>query len=182
MKNEFMARAMTQIDYALIEEADEVPSHKGLSPELLNKLTRFGGMAACMLLVVGALLLGTLRSPEILLYGEEITQSARMINEYLPRAVTYSVSPAEIAAQTIPMELEFKRSTVLTVTDGEMIVLDNKGDVIYQGDEYVAKGSVSLCLSLSEGAQRCVIATDRGYKIVLNMDAESGLWYVNIEK
>lgn len=182
MKNERLARAMTQIDYALIEEADEMPKSKILRPELLNKLSRYGGMAACMLLVVGALLIGTMRTPEILLYGEEITTEARMVNEYIPRAVTYSVEPREIESQSIPMELEFKKSTRLTLDDGEMVVVGAQGEVLYRGGDYVAKGETSLCLSLPEGAEHCVISTDRGYKIVLNMDRESGLWYVNIEK
>ena len=182
MKNERLARAMTQIDYALIEEADEMPKRKTMSPERLNKIARYGGMAACMLLVVGALLLGTIRSPELLLYGEEVTTEARMINEYIPRSVTYSVSPAEATPSIIPLELEFKRSTSLATDTCDMIVLDNAGDVIYQGGEYVADGETSLCISLPEGADNCIIATDRGYKIVLNMDHESGLWYVNIEK
>ena len=183
MKNELMARAMSHIDNALIEEANESPSRsRVINPDLLSKLTRYGSMAACMMLVVGAVLLGTLRGPEVLLYGEEVTTEARMINEYIPRSVTYSVSPAEATPSIIPLELEFKRSTHLTSEACEMIVLDNAGDVIYQGGEYVADGETSLCLSLPEGADNCIIATDRGYKIVLNMDHESGLWYVNIEK
>jgi hypothetical protein len=183
MKNELMARAMSHIDNALIEEANESPSRsRVINPDLLSKLTRYGSMAACMMLVLGAVLLGTLRGPEVLLYGEEVTAEARMINEYIPRAVTYSVSPAEASPSIIPMELEFKRSTRLTSEACEMIVLDNSGEVIYQGNEYLAEGETSLCLSLPDGADSCVIATDRGYKIVLNKDLESGLWYVNIEK
>ena len=182
MKNELMARAMTQIDYALIEEADEMPDRKSLAPSFMKNLTRYGGMAACMLLVVSALLLGSLRSPEVTLFGDEITKDARTINEYIPRAVTYSVSPAEIVPRTIPMELDFKRSTRLTVEEGEMVILDDSGDVLYSGTEYFAKGETSLCLSLPESTQRCVIVTDRGYNIVLNQDPTSGLWYVNIEK
>lgn len=182
MKNELMARAMSHIDNALIEEAEEMPKRNVLAPELLGKLTRYGGMAACMMLVIGAVLLGTLRGPEVLLYGEEVTTEARMVNEYIPRSVTYSVSPAEATPSIIPLELEFKRSTSLATDTCEMIVLDNSGDVIYQGGEYVADGKTSLCLSLPEGTDNCIIATDRGYKIVLNMDEESGLWYVNIEK
>jgi hypothetical protein len=182
MKNELMARAMSHIDNALIEEAEAMPKRNVMTSEFLGKLTRYGGMAACMMLVVGAVLLGTLRGPEVLLYGEEVTTEARMINEYIPRSVTYSVSPAEAIPSIIPLELEFKRSTSLATDTCEMIVLDNAGDVIYQGGEYVADGETSLCLSLSEGTDNCIIATDRGYKIVLNMDHESGLWYVNIEK
>ena len=182
MKNERLARAMTQIDYALIEEAEEMPKRKTISPERLNKIARYGGMAACMLLVVGALLLGTIRSPELLLYGEEITSEARLINEYMPRSVAYWASPADSMSQTIPLELEFKRSTTLTVSGGEMVVLDENGEVVYSGTEYLAKGNVSLCIALPDGSEGCTVVTDRGYKIVLNMDAKSGLWYVNIEK
>ena len=183
MKNELMARAMSHIDNALIEEANESPSHgRVITPELLAKFTRYGSMAACMMLVVGAVLLVALRGPDVLLYGEEITTEARMINEFIPRSVTYYASPAEVAPQIIPMELEFKKNTRLAADGCEMIVLDNSGDVIYQGGEYAAQGKISLCLSVPDEADSCVVATDRGYKIVLNKDLESGLWYVNIEK
>ena len=183
MKNELMARAMSHIDNALIEEANESPSHsRVITPELFSKLTKYGSMAACMLLVVGALLIGSMRGPQMLLYGEGITETPRMINEYLPRSVMYSVSPNDISYQTIPMELEFKRNTTLSLSSGEMIVLNDRGEEIYRGTEYSVRGNLSLCLSLSDSEQSCVIATDRGYNIVLNQDDESGFWYVNIEK
>ena len=182
MKNEHVARAITQIDYKLIEEANETPSRKGLNGDLLGKLMRYGSVAACLLVVVGAFMLSSLRGPGVLLYGEEITADGRVINEYLPRAISYSVSPAEIATHTIPMELDFKRTTELTVDFGELIVIDGEGNEVHRGKEYRAVGETSLCLSLPESTQRCVIVTDRGYNIVLNQDPTSGLWYVNIEK
>ena len=97
-----MARAMTEIDLALIEEAEEMPKAKILTPDLLSKLTRYGSLAACLVLVFGALLVGRLGAPELLLYGEEVTGEARMVTEFIPRAVTYSVDPAQIAQENIP--------------------------------------------------------------------------------
>ena len=182
MKNELMARAMTEIDLALIEEAEEMPKAKILTPDLLSKLTRYGSLAACLVLVFGALLVGRLSAPELLLYGEEVTGEARMVTEFIPRAVTYSVDPAQIAQENIPLELDFKRETHLTLECGEMVVLDSEGNEIYCGTEYSATGETSLCLSVPESETNCVIATDRGYNIVLSKDTDSGIWYVNIEK
>ena len=58
MKNEFMARAMTEIDDALIAEADEIPakSSKITARGLMRQVYRWGSIAACALLVVGILL------------------------------------------------------------------------------------------------------------------------------
>ncbi len=178
-----MARAITQIDQALIEEADEMPSRRKLiSPQLLTGLTRYGSIAACLVLLVGAVLLGNMRGPNTLLYGEEITEQPRMITEYIPRSIAYSLEPVAITEVSLPLELEFSRKTHLTASIGELIVIDGDGNVTHRGTEFAANGEVSLCLSLPEGTQSCVIETDRDYNIVLELDGESGLWYVKIDK
>jgi hypothetical protein len=63
-----------------------------------------------------------------------------------------------------------------------MIVLDENGDTLCDGTEYLASGSVSLIVTLPGDAEKCIIETDRGYNIVLTQDGESHIWYVNIEK
>ena len=62
------------------------------------------------------------------------------------------------------------------------IVLDSNGNAVFNGTSYEAKGHLSMCLQLNADATECRIETNRGYNIVLKQDAESGLWYVNIEK
>ena len=174
---------MTQIDTALIEEANEMPSRKELiSPSLLKGLYRYGSLAACLVLLVGAVLLGSMRGPNALLYGEEITEEPKMISEFIPRSIAYSLEPELITEFSLPLELEFSRSTRLTPDVGELIVIDDDGEVVYRGGRYVCRGKASLCLSLPEGTERCVIETDRDYNIVLELDALSGFWYVKIDK
>ena len=63
-----------------------------------------------------------------------------------------------------------------------MLVLDKNGDTLYEGNEFVASGSVSLIVTLPGTVEEAVINTSRGYNIVLTRNSESGIWYVNIEK
>ena len=184
MKNEFMARAMTEIDEALIAEADEMPakSSKITARTLMRHVYRFGAVAACALLVVGILLAGNIGGQDVLLYGESIADSPRTVNEYIPRSVAYVVDTIEIENINLPLELEFRKETKLTLTEGSMIVLDESGNTVYEGREYLASGKTSICLILPGDVGECVIETSRGNNIVLTRDAESGIWYVYIEK
>jgi hypothetical protein len=100
----------------------------------------------------------------------------------MPLAMAHYVETVRVADLSLPLELEFKKQTTLTLTEGSLLVLDKNGETLYEGGEYVANGSVSLILTLPGDSERCLIKTDRGYNIVLTREAESGIWYVNIEK
>ena len=177
MKNEILAQAMTHIDDALIAEADERPAKgsKITSRSLMRKIYRFGAVAACALLAVGVLLAGNLGGHDVLLYGESIEDSPRTVYEYMPLAIVMENS-------SIPLELEFKKETKLTLTSGSMIVLDENGNTICEGNEYVANGKVAIIITVPSDTEECIIETDRSYNIVLRSDSNSGVWYVNIEK
>ena len=184
MKNEFMARAMSHIDYALIEEANEAPVRRAkvLTPGAVRTIVRYGSMAACAVLVVGMMMMWQLSSGGVLLYGESVSDSPRTITEYMPRAVTHLVDPALITEVSLPLELEFKKETTLTLAEGTMSVIDKDGNTVYTGNSYKAKGAVSICVQLPPDATEGVIMTDRGYDIVLTKEDETGVWLVNIEK
>lgn len=177
MKNEILAQAMTNIDDALIAEADERPAKgsKITSRTLMRNIYRRVAVAACAILAVGVLLAGNLGGQDVLLYGESIEDSPRTVYEYMPLAII-------IENSNIPLELEFKKETKLTLTTGSMIVLDEKGNTLYEGNEYVAAGKVALILTVPSDTEECIIETDRSYNIVLSPDSTSGVWYVNIEK
>ena len=179
-----MARAMTEIDEALIAEADEIPakSSKITARTLMRHVYRFGAVAACALLVVGILLVSNIGTQDVLLYGESIADSPRTVSEYMPLSIARIVETAEIEDVKLPLELEFKKETKLTLTEGSMIILDSEGNTAYEGTEYTVSGSVSIILTLSGNLTECVIGTNRGYNIVLTQDGESHIWYVNIEK
>ncbi len=184
MKNEFMASAITKIDSRLIEEADIYQAKRGsiLTPSFVRNLYRYGGLAACLMLIVGAVILAGIRGDSVLLYGESITSEARMINEYIPRSLSYSLEPQAITEVSLPLELEFSRSTRLTLDCGEMVVIDSDGNEIYRGKEYTANGKASICVILPTDTVSANIYTSRNYNIVLKQDADSEFWYVNIDK
>ncbi len=184
MKNEFMARAMSHIDDALIEEANETPVRRAkiLTPKVMKNITRFGSIAACIMLVIGIMIVGNRRGSQVLLYGESVSDSPRTITEYMPRAVTHLVDPALITEVSLPLELEFKKETTITLSEGTITVLDKNGNTVYEGSSYTAKGSVSICVQLPPNATEGVIMTDRGYDILLTKEEETGFWLVNVKK
>lgn len=184
MKNELLARAMTNIDDELIEQANEMPTRqaKVLRPNFVRNITRWGSIAACVAVMIAIVIATRMSGDDVRLYGESITDAPRTITEFMPRSVTHSVDPISLTAVSLPLELEFDKSTTLTLTEGSMEVLDQNGDTLYSGEKYTAHGSVSMCITLPPYATQCKITTDRGYNIVLEQDGESGLWYVSIEK
>ncbi len=180
MKNELLARAMTEIDVALIAEADERPAKKGFTQiTLVKNIYRWGSVAACAMIMVGIFAFGIFGRNDVLLYGESIADSPRTVSEYMPRAVAHMIDTIDVE---IPLELDFGRKTALTVAGGEMTVLDKNGNTLYEGKNYTAKGKVSICISLPNDASECIIETDRDYNIVLTRDEISGSWCVNIQK
>ena len=184
MKNEFMARAMTEIDEVLIAEADEMPvrSSKITARTLARQVYRWGSIAACAILVVAVLIAGNIGGQDVLLYGESIADSPRTVGEYMPRSIAHIVETVEIEDVSLPLELEFKKETKLTLTEGSMLVLDSNGNTVYEGTEYTVSASVSIILTIPGDLSECIIETNRGYNIVLTQDGESHIWYVNIEK
>ena len=185
MKNEKMAQAMSFIDYALIEEANEVPAKKQtriLEGSFLRSISRYGGVAACALLIIGLVFIANISGNDVLLYGESLNDNPTTITEYLPRSVQHSIEPQTLIEISLPLELEFKKETKLTLTSGSMLVLDENGETIYEGDEFVASGSVSIIVTIPGDAEEFIIKTNRSYNIVLKPDQDSGIWYVNIEK
>ena len=185
MKNEILAQALTNIDDALIAEANErgARGSKITARTLMRGIYRYGAVAACLVLAIGVLIAGNLGGQDVLLYGESIADSPRTVAEYMPRAVAYYVEDTvRVEDISLPLELQFKKETTLTLGEGMMLVLDESGDTLYEGTEYAANGSVSLILTIPGNTDSCVIKTNRGYNIVLTRNSESGIWYVNIEK
>ena len=184
MKNEKMAQAMSYIDYVLVEEANETSAPRGkvLSGRFMQSITRYGSIAACFVIFLAIMIVGRLSSNEVLLYGESISNSPKTITEYMPRSVVHSVEPTTFTDISLPLELEFKRATELSLDVGEMTILDKNGNTVYSGTNYVANGKVSMCLAFPSDVTNATIRTNRGYNIVLTKDADSGVWYVNIEK
>ena len=183
MKNEKMAQAMSYIDDSFIAEANEIrtPRAKVLDGSYMKSFIKYGSVAACFIFVIGIMLVARLNS-DVLLYGESISNEPKTITEYMPRSVAHSLEPISLANISLPLELNFKRFTKLTLDKGEMTVLDKNGNTLYSGTEYTAKGGVSICLSFPADVTEATIKTNRGYNIMLTKDDESGVWYVFIDK
>ena len=184
MKNELLARAITHIDDELIEQANAAPVRRAriLKLKTAQQITRWGSIAACVAVMIAVVIATRMSGNDVRLYGESITDAPRTITEFMPRSVTHSVDPISLTAVSLPLELEFDKSTTLTLETGSMEVLDAAGNTVYSGEQYTVKGAVSMCIMLPPDATQCKITTDRGYNIVLELDGESGLWYVSIEK
>ena len=159
MKNEFMARAMSHIDDALIEEANEAPVRRAkvLTPKAVSMIVRYGSMAACAVLVVGLMIMWQMTSGGVLLYGESVSDSPRTITEYMPRAVTHLVDLTEntikdnsrlfadindVPRQALSMGIKniMQAKSVLMVVSGA-----NKADAVYG----MVKGEVTPDLPAS---------------------------------
>ena len=181
MKNELLARAITNIDSALIDEANEMPAKKAtvLSPVFLTRIRKYGALAACLILVCGVIFAINSSTTPVLIYGEPITTEARSITRYVPD--THSVEKEDDYTH-ISLELEFKKSTILTTNNATIAVLDSNGNEISRGKTHTANGKTSIMIYLSAEENKAIIATNKGYNIVLTKDEQLGLWYVFIDK
>lgn len=108
-----------------------------------HRVRAFAAMAAGLILLVGlpVYVLRNISEPEILLRGELLTADVISI-------VDESAVPAEASARStptfsVPLELELKRETEISVTEGVMRVTDPEtGELLYTGTEFTSKGNV----------------------------------------
>ena len=184
MKNELLARAITYIDDELIEQANEKPAKRALmaSPFTMRNFMRWGSLAACIIVTLSLVIATHVSGDGVRLYGEIITDEPRTITEFMPRSITHSIDPASLTALSLPLELEFDKSTTLTLENGSMEILDQNGETLYSGNQYTARGKISVCITLPPNTTQCKISTNRGYHIVLEQNEALELWYVSIEK
>ena len=187
MKNEKMARAMTNIDDRLIDEANITRIDR--KARIPRSFTRFGSLAACLILVVGIFILAG-KQDLILLDGQKLTREPRELTIVVPEPRDISIGthsqtyqPAK-SSYSYPIELafSFSKAKKLSCSTAEMIVINDDGDIVHTGDGYMAEGKTIIRLPLTDEMSDIIISTDRGYNIVLTKDENTDQWYINLVK
>lgn len=121
MKNEILARAMTEIDDELLAEAREPVKKKRPNFRVVTKY--IGAMAACFALVLSLVLFGN--------YGRDafdVSVDGLAIEEQsgelmLPRVSvhTQDSSPRDKKRMTVPIKIEANGETVVTASEGGIL-------------------------------------------------------------
>ena len=151
MKNEVMARAITEIDDELI-----VSAHRSVKSER-NFIKYFGALAAaCLLLICGVVFLihKDTDKPK-LVFGEPV------ISTQQSKIATYDLWQAYQTVITVPIEIE--HGLEITAVDGTVCVYSEKtNERIYEGQSFEAKGSEKVEWTVEDPD------TDKTYKIKIN--------------
>ena len=124
MKNEILAQALTNIDDALIAEADERRTRgaKITARSLAQNIYRYGAVAACLILAIGVLIAGNIGGQDVLLYGESIADSPRTVAEYMPLRLKISAFPSNLnskrkqSSRSLPAQCSFLTKTAKQFT------------------------------------------------------------------
>ena len=135
-----MVRAVTGIDDDLISDAHNVQKSK------IVPWKRLGALAASLVLIVSA---AFLLKPDgrtvIRVSGQKLTvQPVTVEPENQPAAIrAYSLTP--LITVTVPLEIEVKGHTVISVSNGNLQVYDSEGDsLLYEGKTYSTEENVKI--------------------------------------
>ena len=176
MKNEVMARALTDIDDDLIADAHS-PVRK---PKRLS-LYRFGAAAACLILLVGVLLYANLPGGgEITVAGTPLADEPIAVGKVGPAA--FSGSPMQRSDDTLTVSLELipDGKTKIRTEDGSFAVVPTDADAsVYTGTEYTADKSVTLKWAIpSPDIARSYELTVGSEQLLLYFDASASNWVI----
>lgn len=111
-----------------------------------RRLSVFGTLAACLVLVVSAaLLFRPDREPMIRVSGQKLTGQPLVLGrqEEFPGARGYSMDPA--VSFTIPLEAEIHGRTAISALNGTMQIFDRQGSrLLYEGDSFLVEEDVLI--------------------------------------
>ena len=173
-----MARAMTHIDDALILEAAQVGAGRSSGLRgLQSSLTRWGSLAACLLIAVTVVLSG--------IGGGVSMDGVRLDGEPAPISASAGRStPTTISApsESTPPDftLDFGKSVKLEAQNGQLFRVLPDGAISPIDSDTAVRGALTLRLQPENPNAPLTITTNRGYTIVL--DNIGGEWYISIEK
>ncbi len=178
MKHKVMADALTMIDDALNEDSDI----KGIDRQtrILRYAKRFGGLAACLVIIGGLFILAG-NQDRILLDGQKLTGDPTELVLVSPEPYGASVGTRN-TSYTIEFTLSFNKATKLSCRTAEITVIDDAKNAVHTGDGYIAEGSTTIRLPLTDEISDISISTDRGYDIVLTRHEDTDKWYISLEK
>lgn len=154
MKNEVMARAITEIDDELIVSAHR-PASSGR-----NTVKYFSAFAAaCLLVICGVIFLLNRDSgstPKIV-FGEAV------ISTQQSKIATYDLWQIPQALITVPVEIYSERELEITAVDGTISVFSAEtGEQIYVGQSCKTSGDVKAEWTIEDPD------TDKTYRITVN--------------
>lgn len=140
MKYEMLARAMSELDDDLLEDAQ-----RGAKPR--GGWRRWCAAAACLvLLCTGAL---WYRAPAVTMNGSAVTQTPRSI---AGEAAVMSLRLHEPQA-LVTLELTLRRETALSVSAGTLQLFDEAGNELFSGTDGTARGTVCAVWAVDDAAE-----------------------------
>ncbi len=155
VKQEKLARILTDLDEDLLDEAEFMRQES--APGKKRLLRQWGAAAACLAILLAGLW-GLLpgKTPEITLWGEEITSSPVEI------PLNEKISPARFSdsKEAVPLELslevQMEAGTELEAAQGEIKVLDTQKRLLGEGTRWTAteKQDVQVLWRLSWEAEK----------------------------
>ena len=174
MKNEVMARAITELDDALIEDAMQA------APRQISPWRRWCAAAACLVLVAAAgLAVPAVSQPAVSLHGTALTAQPAPVDETAPLRIA---DPEDTEPVEAELELTLRRETALAVSEGTLTVRQEGQEPVtaaaWQGHGRVtvlwsiesarpdrqytlSAGSVTLVLEYSEALRDWTIRKDK---------------------
>lgn len=170
MKHEVMARAITELDSALLEDAQQA------GPKAVGHWRRWCAAAACLVLVC-ALALPLSARPAASLRGTALTARPTPVEEV---AALRAADPGEDAPVQAELTLTLRRETGLTVSAGTLTVLRD-GAEIGSGSDWTGKGRVTVLWSVGS-AQPGQLYTLTAGSLVLTLEYDDALQGWTIRK
>ena len=156
MKNEVIARAITEIDDELIVSAHRTAYSKSKKVMLFSALA-----AACLLLICGSFFFlnhSTDEKPKIV-FGEAV------ISAHQSKIATYDLWQTSQTVITVPIEINFESEFDIAVDGGIISVYSAETDEqIYVGQSCETKGAVKVEWTIDDPD------TNRNYLIKISFD------------
>lgn len=160
MKHETLARAITALDDGLIDEA--AASEKRRLPRLL-------AAAACLLLVLGAVLGYGLRPPTVLLDGDVVTTQPRSIGGETAVMAMRLYEPVQVE-----LTLKLPRETHISVSAGTLVRADGE-----ETQRFSDRGTVTVLWVMEDAAEdETYVMTVGNIELLLAHDALRGGWTI----
>ena len=141
MKNETMARAITELDDGLIEDAMQA------APRQISPWRRWCAAAACLVLVMAAgLAAPAVSRPAVSLHGTALTAAPAPVDETSPLRIA---APDWAEPVEVELDLTLRRETALAASEGTL-TLRQEGQEPVTAPEWRGSGKVSVLWSIGD--------------------------------
>lgn len=135
-----MVRAITGIDEDLIKDAHTVYKAKVIPWKTLGALA-----AGFVLIVSAAFLFRSGGETTIRVSGQKLTARSVTVEQEDPGAAVRAYSLEPVTAFTVPMEIEVRGHTEISVSGGNLQVFDSEGySLLYEGEAFSTEEDVRV--------------------------------------